>query len=242
MQVRVATEPFKSNSVAMIKKLRIEIVSDVSCPWCVIGYRALDAALIDLGIRQSTELYWKPFQLNPDMPPAGQNRSEHIQQKYGINKQQSDAARKHIEDRGKELDYHFNFSDTGRVHNTFDAHRLIHWAAESGLQTELKLALFDLFFIDQGNTSDQPSLVNTAKAVGLDVRQAEEILHSDKYSKEVTADLELANQRGISAVPCFIFDNKFMISGGQSIDTFKQAITEMLDSDGAGVGSSGGST
>lgn len=226
----------------MKTNLSIEIVSDVSCPWCVIGYRALDAALIEMGIRDTTELRWKPFQLNLNMPPEGQNRSEHIQQKYGINKQQADAARQQIESRGKDLGYHFNFSDTGRVHNTFDAHRLIHWAGESGLQTELKLALFDLFFIDQGNTSDKPSLVKTAVAVGLDAGQAEQVLNSDRYAKEVTADLELANQRGISAVPCFIFDNKFMISGGQSIDTFKQAITEMLDSDGAGVGSSGGST
>ena len=217
----------------MKKNLSIEIVSDVSCPWCVIGYRALDAALVDLGIRATTEISWKPFQLNPNMPPEGQNRGEHIQQKYGINKQQADAARKHIETRGEELGYHFNFSEAGRVHNTFDAHRLIHWAAEFGLQTELKLALFDLFFIDQGNTSDAISLINCAETVGLDARQAKDVLTSDRYCKEVSADLEQAQQQRINSVPCFTFDGKYIISGGQPIDTFKQAIRKMLDNDGA---------
>ena len=203
----------------------------MSCPWCVIGYRALDAALIGNGDSRKHQTALKTVQLNPNMPAEGQNRSEHIQQKYGISKQQSDAARKHIELAAGNWATRLIFSNAGRVHNTFDAHRLIHWVQEFGLQTELKLALFDLFFIDQGNTDDKASLLSCVEALRLDSEQAEEVLNSNRYSDEVMADLAWAQQQGISAVPCFILGGKYMVSGGQSIETFKQAIKEMLDSD-----------
>jgi predicted DsbA family dithiol-disulfide isomerase len=217
-----------SNKTKMTNSLSIEIVSDVSCPWCIIGYKALDAALVNLGLRESTKLHWKPFQLNPNMPVEGQNRDEHIQQKYGISKEQANAARENINARGVELSYVFNFSEGGRVYNTFDAHRLIHWAAEHDLQTELKLALFDLFFKEQGNTSDKKSLIRCASAVGLNAQRAKSILNSSEYTDAVNTELAASQQRGISAVPHFTFNNKIMLSGGQPIEIFNEVIQEML--------------
>ena len=124
----------------------IEIISDVSCPWCVIGYGALSQALDELNAHDDFKLTWRAFELNPNMPAQGQNKDEHLQQKYGLTPEQGKANRQNLIDRGKSVAYEFIFPENGRVYNTFNAHRLIHWAADFDLQTELKLALFDLYF------------------------------------------------------------------------------------------------
>jgi len=205
----------------------INIVSDVSCPWCIIGYRSLQSALSELGIENSIRINWLPFELNPEMPIEGQNRSEYIQQKYGISEQQAQANRQQLVDRGLELGYEFNFPDNGRVYNTFNAHRLIHWSKSHGLQTELKLALFDLYFKQAGNPSDSNALLACVKSVGLSTAEAQEILESDSLSAEVRADQQRNHQNGISAVPAFIFNNKYLVSGGQPKETFIQVMQEL---------------
>lgn len=205
----------------------IEIISDVSCPWCVIGYRALVQALDEMEAHDEFKLSWRAFELNPNMPPEGQNKDEHLQQKYGLTPQQGKANRQNLIDRGKSVDYDFNFSEKGRVYNTFNAHRLIHWAAEYGLQTELKLALFDLYFQQGGNPNDDDQLLVCVKSVGLPVGKAREILNSDEGEREVRAEQALTQQQGVSAVPAFILDNKYLISGGQPKEAFIDAINEL---------------
>jgi len=185
----------------------IDIISDVSCPWCIIGYRSLQSALEELDMQDSVNLSWRPFELNPGMSSEGQDRVEHIQQKYGLTKEQGDANRKNLIDRGLSVGYEFNFPDKGRVFNTFDAHRLIHWAKEHGLQTELKLALFDLYFKQAGNPSDESDLLASVEQVGLSRTEAKSILDSDKFVKEVRADQQLGQQQGINSVPAFILNN-----------------------------------
>jgi len=205
----------------------IDIISDVSCPWCVIGYNSLLSALDELNAKDSVKISWRPFELNPSMPPEGQDRGEHMQQKYGVSIEQAKINRQKLVERGLSVGYEFKFSDKPRVYNTFNAHRLIHWATEHGLQTELKLALFDLFFKQDGNPSSNDDLLSCAVAVGLPEQQAKEVLESDKFAKEVRADQELTQQQGISSVPAFIFNNKYLVSGGQPKEVFVNAIQEL---------------
>jgi len=202
----------------------IDIISDVSCPWCIIGYRSLQSALAELNAEESVVISWRPFELNPGMPPEGQDRAEHIQQKYGLTEEQGKANRQNLVDRGLAVGYQFNFPENGRVYNTFDAHRLIHWAKEFDLQTELKLALFDLYFKQAGNPSDDNDLLACVEQVGLPKEKAQEILRSDKFLNDVRADQQLGQQQGISSVPAFIFNNKYLVSGGQPKEVFINAI------------------
>ena len=205
----------------------IDIVSDVSCPWCIIGYRALKSAIDELGVADQMIINWKPFELNPAMPPEGQDRAEHIMLKYGISLEQAAQNRGMLVERGRQEGYEFNFAEGGRVYNTFDAHRLIHWAAEFGKQTELKLALFDLYFKHNGNPSDPEQLLATVEACGLNRDAALQLLESEALSKEVRNDQEWGRQNEISAVPTFIFDNKFMVSGGQQKAHFLEVLTHI---------------
>ncbi len=205
----------------------IDIISDVSCPWCIIGFRSLQLALAELKAEESVTISWRPFELNPTMGLEGQDRVEHIQQKYGLTEEQGNANRQNLIDRGLSVDYDFNFPQKGRVYNTFNAHRLIHWAKEHGLQTELKLALFDLYFKHAGNPSDDKQLLACVEQVGLSKEDAKTILDSDRFTREVRADQELGQQQGITSVPAFIFNNKYLVSGGQPKEVFMNAIKEL---------------
>ena len=218
----------------MQKPYSIEIVSDVSCPWCIIGYLSLKSAIDELDVASSVEIKWRPFELNPNMPAQGQNRLEHLQQKYGGTPEQMDANRQALVDRGVAVGYQFTFDREGRVYNTFDAHRLIHWAAEFAAQTDLKLALFDLFFKAGGNPSDHTQLLSTVSSCGLDAQLAKGVLHSDAFTAEVRAEQALSQQQGISAVPAFIFNNEYLISGGQPKETFIDVL-QKLDKQQAGA-------
>ena len=211
----------------MSEKIIIDIVSDVSCPWCIIGYKALEAAINKLDIEGGVELNWLPFELNPEMGPEGQNRNDYIRKKYGLTPEQGDANRQNLITRGAELGYAFNFTADGRVYNTFNAHRLIHWAKEEDLQTELKLALFDLFFQQEGNPSNDEDLLSCVSKVGLNTERAKEILNSNDYEEVVRKDLLFPRQNNINSVPAFIFNRKYLVSGGQPIEVFVNALTEL---------------
>ena len=207
--------------------LKIDIVSDVSCPWCIIGYRSLDAALLELELRDSASVHWLPFELNPHMPAEGQDLKEHMLQKYGATAEQSSANRLKLKAHGAEVGYEFNFADDGRIYNTFDAHRLLHWAATADLQTELKLALFDLYFKQQGNPSNHQQLIDCATKIGLSGNTARQILEADTYGEEVRLDLAFAQRNGISAVPAFILNDKYLLTGAQPKAAFIDALQKL---------------
>ena len=213
----------------------IKIVSDVSCPWCIIGYQALQLAIIESGLQDEVEINWKPFELNPTMSVEGQDRAEHIQQKYGLTVEQGIANRQNLINRGLELGYEFSFPEDGRVYNTFNAHRLIHWAAEFDKQTELKLSLFDLYFKEAGNPSSEADLLSCVESVGLDSALAKEVLNSERYTDEVRNDQHWNSQQGITAVPAFIFNDKFLVSGGQPKETFVKVFEELTKNDADNV-------
>jgi predicted DsbA family dithiol-disulfide isomerase len=210
-----------------MKKLKIDIVSDISCPWCIIGYKGLEQALTELQDDIQADIRWQPFELNPQMPKEGQEITEHITQKYGISEEQAANNREMIKQRGLDVGYAFGHRGGGRIYNTFDAHRLLHWAESQGKQTEFKLALFDLYFKQGGDPSDHQQLLHVLKEVGLDEKVAQHILASDQYIQEVRTAQQHFQRAGIQSVPAVIVNDKHLISGGQPAAIFAQALRQI---------------
>ena len=211
----------------MSKPMKIDFVSDVSCPWCVIGLRGLEEALARTSDLIDADITFQPFELNPQMGPEGQNIGEHIAEKYGSTPEQSAANRTMIRDRAADLGFVIRMSEASRIYNTFDAHRLLHWAHIEGRQLALKRALLDVYFTDQQNPSDHNVLVATAANVGLDPMRAAAILASDEYVQEVHMAERLWQSRGISAVPAIIINDSYLISGGQPPEAFERALRKI---------------
>jgi predicted DsbA family dithiol-disulfide isomerase len=211
----------------MATELKIDIVSDISCPWCIIGFKSLQTALKEIGPDIIANIEWQPFELNPQMPTEGQNITEHITQKYQISEQQAGQNREAIKQRGLSVGYEFGNREGGRIYNTFDAHRLLHWAKTQSKQTDLKLALFDLYFKDSGNPSAHDQLLKTVKSVDLDVIEAKQILDSDQFTADVRQLQQYYQNAGVQSVPAVIVNNKHLISGGQSADVFQQALIKI---------------
>jgi predicted DsbA family dithiol-disulfide isomerase len=212
-----------------MKKLKIDIVSDVSCPWCIIGYKGLEQALTELQDDIQADIRWQPFELNPQMPKEGQEITEHITQKYGISTQQADNNREMIKQRGLDVGYAFGQRGGGRIYNTFDAHRLLHWVESQNKQTELKLALFDLYFKQGGDPSDHQQLLDVVKTLGLDAKAAQDVLESEQFIQEVRAAQQHFQSAGITSVPAVIVNDKHLISGGQPAAVFAQALKQIAD-------------
>ena len=204
-----------------MSNLKIEIVSDVMCPWCVIGYKNLESALASLTDSLSADISWHAFELNPSMPIEGQNLSEHIMQKYGQTKQQSAENRSRLIEMGKQAGFEFNFDENSIMINSFDCHRLLCWSKTHHKQTALKFALFKAHFSDHILLNDEDALLNVVSQVGLPVEEAKAILSSNAYIDEVRTEQEQARQMGVSSVPTFIINEKYAINGGQAVETFK---------------------
>ncbi|GAD01184.1 DsbA family oxidoreductase [Agarivorans albus] len=210
--------------------LRIDIVSDVVCPWCIVGYLRLQQALsqVDESIRPHIE--WHPFELNPNMPSEGQNLREHIQEKYGSTLEQSEAVREQLKNFGDELGFNFKFSPDSRIYNTFEAHQLLHWAQPYGKQTELKLALFDAYFSQAKDPSDRNTLLDVVESIGLGRDLAERVLVDEMYVEAVRDSQQQWQNQNIRAVPALIFNNRYLLSGAQPVETLLQVINECTNS------------
>jgi predicted DsbA family dithiol-disulfide isomerase len=208
------------------KQIRIDFVSDVSCPWCVIGLKSLEQALENVGDAATVDIHFQPFELNPQMAPEGQDIGEHLAQKYGASAEQRAETSEMIRARGADLG--FTFGQRDRIYNTFDAHRLLHWAEEQGLQRELKMALFDAYFTEGYNPGSHDVLVRVAGQVGLDAAEASRILASDTYAAEVREREQFFQRHGINSVPAIIINQRHLISGGQPPEVFEQALRQIL--------------
>jgi predicted DsbA family dithiol-disulfide isomerase len=217
--------------------LRIDLVSDVVCPWCIIGWRQFQKALVEREGQIALELHWHAFELNPQMPPEGQNLQEHIAAKYGSTPEQSRKARDHLIDIGESLGFTFNYSDDTRMVNTFKAHQLLHWAAEQGCQTELKEALFKAFFTDGGDVSDSAVLVDICVSVGLDRVEAESVLADARYARAVREDQRQWVEQGIQAVPTFVVNQQYMVQGAQDATVFGRMLDKLLTAGAPAAGS-----
>jgi predicted DsbA family dithiol-disulfide isomerase len=207
-----------------MKPMRIDFVSDVVCPWCVIGLKSLETALARASDVVTAEIHFQPFELNPQMPPEGQNVAEHITQKYGSNPERSAATRDHIRTAAAEFGFTMATNGNSRIYNTFDAHRLLHWAGLAGRQAKLSLKLFEAYFSNGKNPSDTDTLVTIAASAGLDAEAAREVLLSGAYADDVRSDEARWREQGIAAVPTIIIDGKYLITGGQPVDAFERAL------------------
>lgn len=211
----------------MPRPLKIDFVSDVSCPWCIIGLKGLEEALARTQGTVEAEIHFQPFELNPQMAPEGENIGEHIARKYGSTPEQSAANRQMIRDRAGALGFTMNSSADSRIYNTFDAHRLLHWAEIEGKQAALKHALFTAYFTDQQDPSNHEVLVAAAEKAGLDGAAAREVLSSGRYAQEVRQAEQLWQSRGINSVPAIVIEDRWLISGGQPPEAFEQALREI---------------
>ena len=210
-----------------MSKLQIDIVSDVMCPWCIVGYKGLESALTQLAPDVEATINWLPFELNPQMPPEGQDIEEHLIAKYGITPQQSADNKAMITQRGKDVGFDFNFSENMRMINSFDLHRLLAWAKDQGQQHELQMAMFSEHFTENTPLNERDNLLNIVAALGLDVVAAKEVLESDAYAEQVRVEQQFSLGNNINSVPAFIINQKHLISGGQTADVFKQALTQI---------------
>ncbi len=210
----------------MATTLSIDFVSDVSCPWCVIGLRGLEQALEALDGEVSAEIRFQPFELNPGMAPEGEDIGEHIQRKYGSSPEKSAGLREVIRTRAADLGFTMNMEPGRRIYNTFDAHRLLHWAGlqDPGRQRALKHALFAIYFTEGGNPSDRAALLDAAGRAGLDVAQAAAMLDSGAHADAVREAEQLWQRQGIQSVPAVIIDGRYLISGGQPPEAFEKAL------------------
>ena len=211
--------------------LRIDIVSDVVCPWCIIGLKQVEKALVLVDRDIAAETYWHPFELNPNMPPEGEDTAEHIARKYGSTPEQSRANRQRLSDIGNSAGFAFNYGDGMRIYNTFNAHKLLTiFGSERGwrAQTALKMALFTAYFQDRRDVSDIDVLCDIAEAQGMDRAAAAAWINDAALTATVRAEMAYWTDQNITGVPAIIFDQKFMVPGAQSADVFADVINKVL--------------
>jgi predicted DsbA family dithiol-disulfide isomerase len=211
-----------------LRTLRVDFVSDVVCPWCAIGLKALEAAAARVDGLQ-LELHFHPFELNPGMAPEGESIVEHLGRKYGAGPEQLARTQDAIRQRGDELGFAFNFEARSRIYNTRDAHRLLHWAAGLGgaAQRTLKLALLRAYFSDGRDVSDRKVLLDVVEVAGLDRAAAAEVLESGAFDAEVQASEHEVHRQGIQAVPAVVIDGRHLIQGGQPVEVFERVLREL---------------
>ena len=211
--------------------IRVDIVSDVVCPWCTIGYyqlaKAADAAGIELDVN------WHPFELNPQMAEAGENLFQHLVGKYGITAEQSQKTRAQMTQLGSDLGFAFNFTDDMFMWNTFKAHQLIDWAEDQGRAHDVKLALFKAHFTNRQNLSDLEVLADVAQSVGLDRDGALTILQDGSHADQVRAKQAFWTKQGIQGVPAMVFSQKYLITGAQGVDGYANILSQLQAMDAA---------
>ncbi len=211
--------------------LRIDIVSDVVCPWCIIGLKQVEKALTLVGQDIAAETYWHPFELNPNMPPEGEDTAEHIARKYGSTPDQSRINRSRLSDIGNSVGFAFNYGDGMRIYNTFNAHKLLTiFGSERGwrAQTKLKMALFTAYFQDRRDVSDIDILCDIAEAQDMDRDVALAWINDVALTSSVRAEMAHWTDQNITGVPAIIFDQKYMVPGAQSAETFADVINKVL--------------
>jgi len=211
----------------MSTTLKIDFVSDVSCPWCIIGLKSLQQAASQLQGKVQLDMHFQPFELNPQMGAEGQDIVQHLGEKYGMGDAQVRQNQEAIRQRGAALGFRFDMDSRSRIYNTFDAHRLLHWAEQQGKQLALKEALFSAYFSEGRDPSDHATLVAVAETVGLPADEARAILSSTRYADEVRAQERYYQQQGISSVPAIIINEQYLISGGQPPEVFAQALQQI---------------
>jgi len=213
----------------MKEKLKIDIVSDVVCPWCTIGYKRLEKAITELDIKDQIDIEWHPFELNPNMTVEGQKVTEHIAQKYGSTLEQQKESQKHMAEAGEELGFKFDYYDDMKMVNTFEAHILLEYARPFGKQTELKMQLTKAFFSDRKNVADRGVLKQILLDVGLNAEEALAQLDNEDARNEVKNKETYWKNLGVNSVPTIVFNQESAVTGAQPVHVFKEVLSELLN-------------
>lgn len=212
-------------------RLRIDIASDVVCPWCIIGYRQLETALRETGMQ--AEIHWHPFELNPQMPDEGEDLQQHLAAKYGSTPEDSRKSRARLTAMGAELGFTFNYADNMKMVNTFRAHQLLHWAGTQGREHELKMALFEAYFTHRQDVNGPEVLADISGRIGLDRNEALAVLRDARFADAVRDAERLWINRGIQGVPAMVFNQKYLVTGAQGTDNFTSILQQLAEESAA---------
>jgi predicted DsbA family dithiol-disulfide isomerase len=211
--------------------IKIDYVSDVACPWCAVGLGNLNQAISQCSDKANFEVHFHPFELNPNMPLGGQDAIEHLTEKYGLTVEQVKANQANIRIKALEAGFDFHPEGRKRVYNTFDSHRLLHWAGqEFGLekQAALKKELLNTYFCLAVNLDDQKNLLDAVTRSGLDKDRAQEVLQNNEFSKEVREAESTYTNAGISSVPSIILNDQYLLQGAQPAESFVNAFEQLI--------------
>jgi predicted DsbA family dithiol-disulfide isomerase len=214
-----------------MKPLRIDFVSDIACPWCAVGLASLEKAIDLVKDHATVELHFQPFELNPHMGSEGEDIVEHLTQKYQISPEQVAVNQQRIAQRGAEVGFQFNQAGRKRIYNTFDAHRLLHWAEEecgSQAQHKLKRSLLEAYFTQGENPSNHSVLLDAVERAGLDRTRASQVISSDEFRNEVRQSQQLYLSQGIQSVPAVIINQRYLVQGGQPVEVFEGALRQAV--------------
>ncbi len=212
-----------------MNSIRIDFVSDIACPWCAVGLASLEQAIASVNDQASVEIHFQPFELNPHMGSEGEDIVEHLTHKYRISPEQVAVNQQRIAQRGAEVGFHFNQAGRKRIYNTFDAHRLLHWAdADYGSESQhkLKRAMLEAYFTQGENPSNHEVLLDTVERAGLDRARAADILSNDEFRNEVRQSQQLYLSQGIQSVPAVIINERYLVEGGQPAEVFERALRQ----------------
>ena len=212
----------------MKDKIKIDIVSDVVCPWCTVGYKRLEQAISELDIHDKVEIEWQPFELNPTMPADGQNLKEHMMEKYRMSSEQLEQTQQQMTDAAADVNFDFNFTDTTLMVNTFEAHILLEYAIGFGKQTDLKMELMKAYFSDGKDVSDRKILKQALLDVGLNADEALSKLDDEEAIKEIKVKQNYWKNLGVNSVPTFVFNKEKGLTGAHPISTLKNVMSELL--------------
>ena len=208
-------------------EIRIDIVSDVVCPWCIIGFKQLEQAVAESGI--GVVVHWHPFELNPHMAEEGENLQEHVAAKYGTTPEGSRKARARLTELGASLGFTFDYADDMRMVNTFRAHQLLHWAESLGQGHQMKMALFAAFFTERRNVNDPQVLADVAASIGLDRAEALAVLEDGRFAEDVRTREQFWTNHGIQGVPAMIFDKHYLVSGAQGVENYRAFLAQVAE-------------
>ncbi|WP_016856021.1 DsbA family oxidoreductase [Halomonas smyrnensis] len=211
----------------MTRPVRVDIVSDVVCPFCVIGYHQLACASTQAGI--PIEVYWHPFELNPQMESGGENLIQHMVENYGVSAEETRHLRKNLTEMGNDLGFSFNFTDELRLMNTFQAHQMIEWASEQGFGLEMTLEIFKSYFTFAENLDEREVLVAAASRAGLNPESASDVLQSGSHAEIVKEHEAFGKSLGISGVPTMLFEHEHLISGVQGVEAYARTLNRMIE-------------
>nr|WP_319554954.1 DsbA family oxidoreductase [uncultured Vibrio sp.] len=216
----------------MNNRIKLDIISDVVCPWCIVGYKHLETAIEELGIKDRIDIEWQPFELNPDITEKGENLRDHVARKYGSSREDSDRARENITKQGAQYGFKFDYFEDMKMVNTLNAHVLLEHAKPLGLQHQLKMRLFSAFFTEHKDVSNREVLLNEAEAVGIERKPAELALDNPQLKREIQEIESQWHQMGISGVPTVVFNRESALTGAHPQESFKQALQQLVAENG----------